>query len=134
MFPQGRPYPYPLLNTLHFHRRRLRASLGSLSHGCLNGYKRRNGMVMKEHDNIRGVYEPYLSGTEYINSVLRDDKVFQKDLYVRKLSEWFETHDHPDFPLMGPASRTVISFQDAWVDASNPKTLFWDPIIHVRRV
>lgn len=93
--------------------------------GCLNGYKRRHGMVMREHDNIRGVYVVHMPGTEYINHVLRDDRAFQQDVYIKKLSDWFELQDHSDFELMGPASRTTISFQDAWVDVSNPKSLYW---------
>lgn len=91
----------------------------------VNKYQRRNGQVMKPHESIRGVYLPLMSGSEYINVVLRNDEVFQTDTFVKKLTDWFETQDHPDFPLMDAGSRTTIAFRDAWIDITKPDGLYW---------
>lgn len=84
----------------------------------LTALVRMAGHVMEPHPTVPGVYVQGPEAAEYINSVLLNEPAFHEGFWMKKLTDWFGSQDHPQFPLIHAASfdRTTIAFRDGQLD------------------
>ena len=96
-------------------------------HAYQHGDYRKDDRVFQPHPAIHGALVPADLSVDYINDCLRGDREFSKRPYVAQLDQWFQTQDHPRFPMIRKQhiSRTAIGFRDGWVDAA---TGVWHPV------
>lgn len=95
-------------------------------HAQLNGLKRQDGYTMTPHGTIPGVFVRADDADAYINSVLRDE-FGSTEIYIKKLSEWFDRTDHPMFPILTQAKMNhgVISFTNGYFDIDKVRFVKW---------
>lgn len=93
--------------------------------GQLNNYKRQTGWLMKPHTTIPGVFYRTEEDTEFINRVLKSYHLY-RGASVTRLSEWFNSADHPKFELLTPGkmNTSAISFTNGFLDLN---TLIFTP-------
>jgi hypothetical protein len=96
--------------------------------------KRRDGWVMVPHNSIPGVYVRKIEAAPWINEVLRGHEAYCASNPMKRLSEWFDTVDHPHFELLTPGKirADVISFTNGYLDIMSMHFTTWDEFSGVK--
>jgi hypothetical protein len=118
-----------------------------------DGLRRMEDRVMQPHDHIAVVYVAYVPddlapdhnpkahdvpqnlALDFINRTLLNDPVYHRNVYTKKLQEWFMTQDHPHFPMIRPKDvcREAMAFLDGLYNIAehswHPKNLLNQPAI-----
>ena len=92
----------------------------------LAGLKRQAGYTVEPHPVIPGVFVRKDDAETYINRILSGVWT-GADVFMKRLTEWFNQTDHPTFELLTPPkmNRSVISFVNGYFDIDAMRFVEW---------